>query len=253
MNRMSGYYKGKRSRNLYPGKGDRPFKLSRSKIDLFIGCPRCFYIDRRLGLSPPPGYPFNLNSAVDELLKREFDLYREKKIAHPLMEKFGVDAIPFQHASLEDWRNSLSKGIQFHHGKTDLLITGGVDDVWVNDKEELLIVDYKATSKNGDVSLDAPWQVAYKRQMEIYQWLFIKNGFKVSPTGYFVYCNGNRKTPRFDNRLEFDVRIIPYKGTTSWVEQTIIEIHECLNSETVPKRTDGCDFCLYTRDLGGLL
>ena len=29
-----------------------------------------------------------------------------------------------------------------------------------------------------------------KRQMEIYQWLLRKNGFKVSDTGYFVYANG---------------------------------------------------------------
>jgi len=253
METMSGYYKGKRSRNIYPGKSGSPFKLSRSKIDLFLNCPRCFYIDRRLGLAPPPGYPFNLNSAVDELLKRDFDRYREKKIAHPLMEEFGVDAVPFQHDDLEDWRNSLSKGIQFHHKETDLLITGGVDDVWENKKGELLIVDYKATSKNGDVSLDAPWQIAYKRQMEIYQWLFEKNGFTVNPTGYFVYCNGKRGTPRFNNRLEFEVRILPYTGTTSWVEQAIMDIYNCLNSQGVPKRADGCDFCLYTRELEGLL
>jgi len=250
---MSAYYKGKRSRNIYPGKGERPFKLSRSKIDLFLNCPRCFYIDRRLGLAPPPGYPFNLNSAVDELLKRDFDRYRETKTAHPLMEEFGIDAVPFQHENLEDWRNSLSKGIQFHHERTNLLITGGVDDVWVNKEGELLIVDYKATSKNGEVSLGAPWQIAYKRQMEIYQWLFEKNGFKVNPTGYFVYCNGRRERPQFNNRLEFDVRVLPYKGKTSWVEQAIVDIDECLNSSTIPNRTDGCDFCLYTSELEVLL
>ena len=250
---MSDYYRGKRSRNIYPGKGDRPFKLSRSKIDLYLNCPRCFYIDRRLGLSQPPGYPFNLNSAVDELLKREFDQYRKKKTPHPLMEKFGIDAVPFQHDDLEDWRNSLSKGIQFHHKETDLLITGGVDDVWENKEGELLIVDYKATSKNGEVNLDAPWQISYKRQMEIYQWLFQKNGFNVNRTGYFVYCNGNRDKSRFDNRLEFDVKILPYDGTTSWVEKAISDIYKCLNSRKVPARTDECDFCLYTKELDGLL
>ena len=249
---MSDYYRGKRSRNIYPGKGDRPFKLSRSKIDLYLNCPRCFYIDRRLGLAQPPGYPFNLNSAVDTLLKREFDQYRKEKTPHPLMKKFGIDAIPFQHDDLEDWRNSLSKGIQFHHKETDLLITGGVDDVWENKEGELLVVDYKATSKNGEVNLDAPWQISYKRQMEIYQWLFKKNGFKVNNTGYFVYCNGKRERPRFDNRLEFDVTILPYEGTTSWVEQPIMKIHECLNINKVPERTDGCDFCLYTKELDAL-
>ena len=32
-------------------------------------------------------FPFNLNSAVDELLKNEFDGYREKKQPHPYMSE----------------------------------------------------------------------------------------------------------------------------------------------------------------------
>jgi hypothetical protein len=68
------------------------------------------------------------------------------------------------------------------------VITGGVDDMWINHQGEYIVVDYKATSKKTEVTLDADWQIGYKRQMEIYQWLFGKNGYKVSNTGYFVYC-----------------------------------------------------------------
>ena len=39
-----------------------------------------------------------------------------------------------------------------------------------------MVVDYKATAKQRDVTLDADWQIAYKRQMEIYQWLLRANG-----------------------------------------------------------------------------
>ncbi len=52
------------------------YKLSRSKVGFFLNYPRCFYMDRRLGVVRPPGFPFNLNSAVDNLLKNEFDYYR---------------------------------------------------------------------------------------------------------------------------------------------------------------------------------
>ena len=93
-----------RKRNLYSPNSDKPYKLSRSKVDAFINCPRCFYIDRKLGVQPPPGFPFNLNSAVDALLKKEFDHYREMKMPHPLMEANNIDAIPFSHACLDDWR-----------------------------------------------------------------------------------------------------------------------------------------------------
>ena len=50
-----------RSRNLYQPNAEKPFKLSRSKVDSFISCRRCFYIDRKLGVGHPPGFPFTLN------------------------------------------------------------------------------------------------------------------------------------------------------------------------------------------------
>jgi hypothetical protein len=119
--------------------------------------------------------------------------------------------------------------------------------VWVNPEGEYIIVDYKSTAKDGEVSLDADWQKGYKRQMEIYQWLFEKNGYKVLNTGYFVYCNGNTDKEAFDGRLEFDVKIIPYKGDTSWVEGTILEAVECLTSDKLPSPGVDCDYCKYRK------
>jgi hypothetical protein len=75
---MSEYYNPKRTKNIYDPSSKEPFKISRSKLDLLLNCPRCFYLDRRLWIDQPPGYPFNLNSAVDELLKKEFDIHRAK-------------------------------------------------------------------------------------------------------------------------------------------------------------------------------
>ena len=136
-------------------KEKKPFRLSRSKIDLFLNCPRCFYFDRKLGIGRPPGFPFSLNSAVDKLLKKEFDLHRANGTKHPLIEAYGLDAIPFNHKDMDMWRDSLRRGITFLHEPTNLMITGGVDDVWVSPDGELIIVDYKATSKESEVSLDA--------------------------------------------------------------------------------------------------
>ncbi len=246
---MSKYYNPQRSNKYIPGS-EKPFRISRSKIDLFLNCPRCFYLDRRLGVGQPPGYPFSLNSAVDHLLKKEFDIHRARKSSHPLMEAYGVDAVPFQHEKMDEWRDSLRRGITYLHPSTNLVITGGVDDVWINPMEELIIVDYKATSKNGEVGIDADWQIAYKRQMEVYQWLFRKNDFKVSRTGYFVYCNGDADKEAFDGKLEFDIKVIPYEGDDSWVESTVIDIHNCLESDDLPSSGSDCDFCKYREAVG---
>ena len=247
---MSQYYNAKRTTNIFDPKSLFPFKLSRSKIDLFLNCPRCFYLDRRCGIAQPPGFPFSLNTAVDTLLKKEFDIHRAKGESHPLMKTYGVDAIPYDHPKLNEWRDALRAGIQFLHKKTNLLITGGVDDIWITPKKELIIVDYKATAKSREVNLDADWQIGYKRQMEIYQWLFRQNNFKVSDVGYFVYVNGKTDAKAFDAKLEFDVKLIPYTGDDSWVQNSIIDAHKCLLSDKLPKAAMDCDFCAYRAAAG---
>jgi hypothetical protein len=240
---MSDYYTGKRTKNLYVPNGKYPFKLSRSKLELFANCPRCFYMDRRLGVGQPPGFPFNLNSAVDLLLKKEFDVHRAKNTKHPLCDTYGIDAVPFQHPQMDVWRENFV-GVQTHHEPTNLIIFGAVDDLWVNPAGELIVVDYKATSKDGEVNLDAAWQRGYKNQMEIYQWLVRRNGFKVSDTGYFVYCNGKRDAEAFDGKLEFDIKVIPYTGDDSWVENLIMNAKRCLDGE-LPNFSQNCDYCIY--------
>ena len=246
---MSEYYNPKRTKNLFDPAAKTPFKLSRSKIELFLNCPRCFYLDRRLGVGQPPGFPFALNSTVDLLLKREFDGHRVKGVAHPMMAAYGLDAIPFAHANLEIWRENF-QGVTYHHPQTNLIISGAVDDIWVRPNGELIIVDYKSTSKDTEVNLDAEWQRGYKNQMEIYQWLFRQNGFKVSNTGYFVYCNGKRDRQAFDAKIEFDIKVIPYEGDDSWVDTAVISARKCLDGDTIPESNSTCDFCAYRNAAG---
>lgn len=233
-----------KERNIYKPEDEKPFKVSRSGIELFVECPCCFYLNNRLGIRRPSGPPFNINKAVDTLLKKEFDIHRAGQTQHPLMAEYGIDAVPFQHDLMDEWRENF-KGVQFFHEPTNLTITGAVDDIWVTPKGELIVVDYKATSKEGEVNLDADWQMGYKRQMEIYQWLLRQLGFKVSDTGYFVYCNGKTDVEAFDGKVEFDVVILPYEGKDDWVEAEIIRLKECLESDKIPASPDDCEFCGY--------
>ncbi len=238
-------------RGNYKKEKDETYKISRSGIESFVKCPRCFYLDKKLGVKQPAGFPFNLNSAVDHLLKKEFDIHRTKGTPHPLMQHYGVDAIPFFHEDIDIWRENF-KGLEYLDKKNNLLITGAIDDVWVNKNGELFVVDYKSTSKEGKVGIDAEWQNSYKRQMEIYQWLLRKNGFKVSNTGYFVYCNGKKDKEAFDGKLEFDIDLIPYKGDDSWVEGHISKLKKLLNSEKIPPYTETCDYCKYQKGLDSI-
>jgi hypothetical protein len=227
-----------------------PYKISRSKIELFMQCPRCFWLDVRLKIKRPNGPPFNINKAVDELFKKEFDSYRLQGKPHPLMVEFGVSAIPFQHARLDTWRQTFT-GVVAIHKKTNLHIFGAIDDLWIDDKGEVLVVDYKATAKEKDVNIDSEWQISYKRQLEIYQWLLRQNGLIVSDTGYFVYANGRLDLDGFFDRIEFRTKIIPYIGNDNWIEPTLLKIKACMDGDMpavgVAAMGGACEFCIYAR------
>lgn len=242
-------YKIERTKPYVPGQ-KVPYKVSRSKIELFKQCPRCFWLDARMKIKRPDSPPFQINKAIDELLKKEFDSYRKAKKPHPIMVEFGINALPFEHEELNKWRENFV-GVFTLHEPTNLHIFGAVDDLWVNANGELIVVDYKATAKSSEVSLSAAWQISYKRQMEVYQWLLRANGFKVSDMGYFVYTNGRLDLDGFYDRVEFRTKVIPYKGDDSWVEPTIINMKSCMDGNMPEVGTAAmggvCEFCDYAR------
>lgn len=231
-----------------------PFKVSRSKIELFMQCQRCFWLDARLKIKRPSSPPFNINKAIDELFKKEFDVYRSKSQPHPIMLEHKIAAIPYQHESLDTWRENFV-GIVHVHEPTNLHVFGAVDDIWVNDDGQLIVVDYKATAKDKPVKKLGPagsWQDMYRRQMEIYQWLLRKNGFEVSDTGYFVYATGTTDRDGFNNVVEFDTHVFPHHGSSDWVDEVLLQMKKCLDSDSMPPVGDSamggeCEHCAYAR------
>ncbi len=243
-------YKLKGVRVRFDPASNEPYTISRSKLDRFLECPRCFWIEARHGIGRPDTPPFTLNNAVDVLFKREFDVRRAKGEAHPLMKRYGIDAIPYAHERLEEWRDALRRGIKYHDPETNIALRGGIDDVWVNSAGELHIVDYKATAGKKEITLDDEWKIQYKRQVEIYQWLFRQNGFTVSPTAYFVYANGRNDKEAFDGKLEFDITILPYDGDDAWIFGALQKLKACLISDHIPASGERCEYCPYREHAG---
>lgn len=263
-----------RHRGVYKPDHEAPYEVSRSRIEAFVNCPACFWLDRVKGVKFPGMPPFLLNTATDTLLKKDFDKFRELQKPHPFMERNGLShLVPFQHEDFHKWTLSLQLGFRTHHKKSDLIIGGGLDDVWHDPKtNELFIVDYKSTagkrtedlSKLEPITLDGRWKEGYKRQMDMYQWILREKtkedlqDYQVSNIGYFVYVNGDQHFEEGmlreqENKadMSFDVQLLTYEGNDSWVEDKIMELKECLNSPVCPEHTKtgngpkGQDPCEY--------
>ena len=244
--------KGFRSRknSFYQKDSNKPFTISRSKFSNFIDCPRCFYLDRVKGLKEPSMPGWALNSAVDDLLKKEFDKHRKQKTPHPIMEQYDLNFIPYDHPEIDKWRQSLSSGISYLDKETNLIIKGGIDDVWYDlNKEELVVVDYKAQSNKTPVEteayLEGKYHQGYKRQMDIYVHILRNMDFKVSDTTYFMVCNGEKTNDFFENRIDFKTVLVPYVSDPSWIPGKIKEMKQVLESEAIPDYNENCEACVY--------
>ena len=239
-----------RKNSFYQKGSNEPFTISRSKFSNFIDCKRCFYLDRVKGLKEPSMPGWALNTAVDELLKKEFDYHRKKKSAHSIMKEYKLNFIPFDHKDIDKWRQSLSSGISYLDKDTNLIIKGGIDDVWFDlDSKKLVVVDYKAQSNSNPVEpvsyLENKYHQGYKRQMDIYVHILRNMKFDVSDRSYFLVCNGEKTPIKFDKKIEFTTTLIPYDTNTSWVSSKIVEMKKTLESSKIPKYNINCESCIY--------
>ena len=231
------------------------FKISRGKVDDFISCPRCFYLDRVIGLKTPSLPGWSLNVAVDELLKKEFDDFRKREVAHPDLVSNGYEhIIPLKNEHLASYRDSLHGGVQYKIPNTNIILTGGVDDIWYNiNNKKVVVTDYKAQANEKDITpesyLSSIYHQGYKKQLDFYAYLLDKNGFNVDQTGFFYVANARVNREKFEGTLHFDIHVIPYEIDTSWVDETLDKMVACLNQKSLPKPTEHCENCAFNDEL----
>lgn len=232
-------------KNLHiPGSGN-VFPLSRSRLELFLECPRCFYLCCVCGVSRVPSPSFALNAAVDSLLKKEFDQCRRDRRPHDAMTDAGLDAVPFDHQDLEVWRN-VRRGIHHLHQETGLDLSGSPDDVWqMRVDRTLIVVDFKAKGRfNASPSTDL-FSAAYWRQVAFYRWLMLQDGFVMNKQVALLYANARKDNSSLDGRLEFALHVHLQPADDAWIEPSLHAARACLDSYRTPEPAVDCEWCKY--------
>lgn len=246
---------GKRTRlsSIFTPNQTEDFKISRGKFSDFLTCPRCFYMDRVLGFDPPGTPGWTLNETTDLLLKKEFDECRNSQTPHRLFLENGLDhLVPFQHQDIDKWRDSLRHGLMTRFMDTNIILTGGVDDIWQNTKNgKLVVADYKSQANTKPLDpesyLSDPYKEGYKIQMDFYVFLLQQMGFDVDDTAYFLVCNADRKADEFNGVMRFQEVLIPYQWNSVWIPSKVDEMIESLNNNNTPAANPSCKNCAYAR------
>ena len=247
-----------RKKFIYKPNQLEDFKISRGKFWDFLTCPKCFYLDRVSGLDVPKTPQWTLNETTDLLLKKEFDYLRVLQKPHRLFIENKLDhLVPFQHEEMDAWRDALHRGLKIRYKDTNIILTGGVDDIW-QDKitKKLIIVEYKSQAKNGLITtkeyLEDPYHKGYKVQIDFYSYLLTSMGFDVHPTSYFLVCNAIRTTNNFNKVMKFDEYLIPYDWNNDWVEEEIDNMIKTMNYDKIPEANPCCRNCAYSEQYAKL-
>ncbi len=214
----------------------KTIQLSPNSLNLFLECPHCFWLEKNRGIKRPPPYAYALNSAMDTLLKEEFDAYRAKKLAHPLLKENNIKAHLFSNQKLlNQWRNNLA-GIRYFDEDLQATLFGAVDDILEFGNGELAPLDYKSTG--------APAESVYDRfqlQMDTYTFLLEKNGYQTPKKGYLAFYIVD-KSKGFIDRLPFRKEIMEINTNPADIYEIFKDAVAVLKGDTPPKHSSDCPF-----------
>ncbi len=216
-------------------------KLSRSSLKLFQDCPRCFWLDLHHKIKRPPSLPYTLSSAVDFLVKQEFDKYRKQGTLPPVFVRHRIDAKLFNGPQLPVWRENF-KGVQYFDEDLNAMLYGAVDDVLQFKDGSLAVVDYKSSGSREIRIYDD-----YQKQMDIYNWLLDRNGFQTQPEAYFVFYQVDKSGGGFANALPFIEQLKAIKVDKSWVGDVFEQAVMVARRDTPPEIETPCTHCIYVQ------
>jgi len=256
-------------------KNEEDIWLSRSKFEDYKKCKRCFYLITVRGFIPPSIPKFTMNSTTDKLLKKEFDLFRATQTSHNFLIKKKLEhLVPYKnndealniygetfenkktkkpYTKMEAWRTNYH-GLQARFKKTNFVLYGSVDDIWLDTKSNsLIIVDYKSQANEKIVSEDTYFEGEYKsgyqRQLDFYVYLLKKQNLniQISDYGYLYVVNTRGLDEKFDNKLLFEATLIPLKTKTDYLENEINDMIKTVQSDKIPPSNKKCKNCAYAR------
>lgn len=211
-------------------------QLSPNSLNLFLECPRCFWLEKKKGIKRPPPFPYALNAAVDILLKQEFDEYRSKGMPHPLLLENNIPAKLFPNQNLlNQWRSNYS-GMRYYDSQLDATLFGAVDDILEFSDGKLAPLDYKSTGSSVANVYDR-----FQLQMDIYTYLLEKNGFLTPRKGYlafYIVDKGNG----FGGRLPFKKELHEIDTDPLYIPNLFKEAVEILRNEKPPLHSKDCEF-----------
>ena len=210
------------------------FKLSPSSIGLMQECARCFWLEKHGVWKRPEGITASLMNGMDKILKVHFDKFRDSGKLPPELcyheqcenlKLFGDQEL------LRKWRNNL-QGIRWTDSDGNVLF-GAVDNILMRE-DKLIVLDFKTRG----FALKEDTSAHYQHQLDIYNLLLRKNGYKTEDYGFLLFYIPEKVLET--GEFVFESKLVKMEANPAHAEKLFREAIGLLNGEC-PKK--GCDWC----------
>ncbi len=217
-------------------------RLSPSSLNLFLECPRCFWLQMNENIHRPRGIFPSLPGGMDLVIKDYFDKYREKDELPPELQGKIEGKLLHDHNLLNRWRNWRT-GLEFTDESLGVTLFGALDDcLQVGDKFTPL--DYKT---RGSEPKEGDSQKYYGNQLDCYSLLLEENGYPVEKFGYLVYYYPEHVEE--NGTVVFNVKPVKLNLDPDRARQTLKNAIKLL-SGPVPSHHTECEYCIWGRNNG---
>lgn len=217
-------------------------KFSPSTLSILRDCPRCFWLQFNRGIKRPEGVFPSLPGGMDLILKRHFDVFRDRGEMPPELKHLEDEYKLFDDISLlTDWRNNF-KGIQWQDEDGNLF-RGAIDNL-LRKGDKLVVLDYKTRG----YPLKEDTAGYYQDQMDIYNLLLRKNGHETEDYAYLLFYHPKEVSEQGD--VIFHTDLVRRPINVGNAERIFSRAVAVLNNE-MPEPAPNCRYCGYASSLQG--
>ena len=203
--------------------------LSNSTLNLFLECPRCFWLQKNKKISRPRGIFPTLPSGMDSIIKEYFHRYRKLGTLPPLIEN-----------KVSGKLADVSLNLSFLDQELELKITGRLDECLQLEDGSLVPLDHKTRASLPENQKYS--QNYYQTQMDTYTLLLQKNGHLTKNLAYIVYYSP--QPGELHNGIPFAVGVHQIETFPERAFQLYQRAKSCLDGE-IPDSSATCEFCRW--------
>lgn len=237
-------------------------RLSKSSIDKFRSCPRCFWVEKKHGLKQPDGIRAGVPMGIDRVLKGHYDSNRQAKTIPPeLSGKIPGGLYPGDRIGMADLRN-------WRHGLTAIVdgveLSTAMDDLLFNPATGLYnVFDAKSKARLTD---EADTKKYYEVQGDSYNLALKANGYPTDDWAYFAYYSPLRvgsSAPSDEVDFRWNCQVIRIEASDERIKALVRAAAACLDS-AIPEpnvrtvkgkkgdKVEGCPVCVYLMEHAAL-